>query len=267
MLSIWWKDLFGISETLRVEEFLAYNLKTSQFYFFFMVSLFIGIPVFKISLESLLTKGDSDVQYIKAKSSALWIKLAMFLLQLSSTHWREEVIAGWAIIPKHPDRACYPCTSHCCFPILSVMKTNWCDYYFVQDLKPLTRPYFLAFLVYQHWYLIFTLLDHCLFSEIDPCPILSIHSYSHTLQIFGPTLGKINNTCRQLWQRIYRSILQLFQNAQLYQSHQPYPVSQILHSCSVCECRSVCSSDWESCRIDFFLLLAMLVHRDTKFWR
>lgn len=111
-----------------------------------MVSLFIGIPVFKISLESLLTKGDSDVQYIKAKSSALWIKLAMFLLQLSSTHWREEVIAGWAIIPKHPDSACYPCTSHCCFPILSVMKTNWCDYYFVQDLKPINKTLLSCFL-------------------------------------------------------------------------------------------------------------------------
>lgn len=127
---MWFKS---ISETLRVEEF--------------MVSLFIGIPDFKISLESLLTKEESDVQYIKAKSSALWIKLAMFLLQLSSTDWREEVIAGWAIIPKHPDSAYYPCTSHCCFPSLSFMKTNWCGYHFVQDLKPINKtflPFFLG---------------------------------------------------------------------------------------------------------------------------
>lgn len=110
-----------------------------------MVSLFIGIPDFKISLECLLTKEDSDVQYIKAKSSALWIKMAMFLLQLSSTHWREEVIEGWAIIPKHPDSAYYLCTSHCCFPILSVMKTNWCGYYFAQDLKPINKTLLFCF--------------------------------------------------------------------------------------------------------------------------
>lgn len=79
-----------------------------------MVSLFIGIPDFKISLESLLTKEDSDVQYIKAKSSALWIKLAMFLLQLSSTHWREEVIEGW-----EKDEPLYPNIQT--VPIISVL--------------------------------------------------------------------------------------------------------------------------------------------------